>query len=110
MRAVYVVTAVILGALTCTLEGADQNQDKKADDLPEIKELPNPFTFANGSPVRTKEDWSKRRGEIKELFANYMYGHMPPKPAKMTVVKGDKVTDDVNKVTVQKLKVMMEQG
>jgi endo-1,4-beta-xylanase len=110
MRAVSIAAVVLsLGTLICTLKGADQSQTKKADDLPEIKELPNPFIFADGSPVRTREDWSKRRGEIKELFANYMYGHMPPRPAKMTVVRGDKVADEVNKVTVQKLKVAMEQ-
>jgi endo-1,4-beta-xylanase len=110
MRAAYLFAAVLLGALTCTLESAGQNQSKKADDLPQVKDLANPFIFADGSPVRTKEDWSKRRGEIKELFANYMYGHMPPRPAKMSVAKGERVTDEVNKVIVQKLKVTMEQG
>jgi hypothetical protein len=108
MRPFSIVAAIFLGALTCHLEGADQNQRKKADELPEVKDLANPFLFADGSPVRTKDDWTARRAELKELFASYMYGHMPPKPAKMTVVKGEKVTDDVNKVTVQKLKVMME--
>jgi hypothetical protein len=35
-----------------------------ADQLPAIKELPNPFVFDDGSPVRTKRDWEKRRGEL----------------------------------------------
>ena len=36
--------------------------------LPQIKELPNPFVFADGSPVRNREDWQRRREEIKGLF------------------------------------------
>src|SRR4051794_7138086 len=41
--------------------GLAADAPKPAAELPEVKELPNPFAFADGKPVRTKEDWTKRR-------------------------------------------------
>jgi len=108
MRTVHVALVFIFGAAACTLAGAGQTARKPAAELPEIKELPNPFTFADGSPVRTKEDWPRRRAEIKELFQAYEYGHMPPKPQKMTVKQGKRVTDEANKVIIQDLEVILE--
>jgi cephalosporin-C deacetylase-like acetyl esterase len=108
MRILRIVAVLTIGAAACTLAGANQDKRKSADELPEIKELPNPFTFADGSPVRTKEDWDRRRREIKALFEDYEYGHMPPKPQKMNIKKGERVVDEANKVIVQKLEVTME--
>ena len=42
--------------------------------------LPAPFTFANGTAVRTKADWTCRRSEISALIQNYEAGTLPPKP------------------------------
>ena len=53
MRTVQVVAVLVCAALVCTLGGASQGKRKPAGELPEIKELPNPFTFADGSPVRS---------------------------------------------------------
>ncbi|MAS94573.1 MAG: acetylxylan esterase [Verrucomicrobiales bacterium] len=39
--------------------------------------LPNPLQFENGDPVRTKEDWEKRREELLNLFAEHVYGRVP---------------------------------
>src|SRR5580704_2338244 len=108
MRCLHLIAVFLLGACAWTLAGAGQDQRKAAADLPEIKELPNPFTFVDGSPVKTKADWERRRQEIKELFQDYEYGHMPPKPQKMTVKKGERVTDEANKVIIQKLAVTLE--
>jgi hypothetical protein len=58
-------------------------------DLPEVKELADPFTFNDGSRVKTPADWDKRRGEIKELLAEYEYGHLPPAPEEMEVSVGE---------------------
>ncbi|MCI0455702.1 MAG: acetylxylan esterase [Gemmataceae bacterium] len=107
MRIVHVVAVLVFGA-ACTLGGASQGPRKAAGDLPEIKELPNPFLFADGSAVRTRADWERRRVEVKALFQDYMYGHMPPKPQKMTVKKGERSTDDTNKVIIQNLEVVLE--
>jgi hypothetical protein len=53
--------------------------------LPAIKDLPNPFVFSDGSPVKSKDDWQRRRAELKSLFEDYMYGHLPPKPDHVAV-------------------------
>ena len=45
--------------------------------------LPDPLLFADGKPVRTVQDWRRRRAEILELFATNVYGHNP-KPADKT--------------------------
>jgi hypothetical protein len=108
MRTVHLVALFLVSSAACTLPAAERQQRKGADDLPEIKELPNPFTFADGKPVLTPADWSRRRVEIKGLFEDYMYGHMPPKPAKLVVKKGERVTDDASKVIIQNLQVEME--
>jgi hypothetical protein len=39
--------------------------------------LPDPLVFANGSPVKTKSDWKKRRIELVNLFENEEYGTTP---------------------------------
>ena len=60
------VAFLILGACACTFASAAQDKRKPAADLPEIKELPNPFVFLDGSTVKTRADWERRRKEIKE--------------------------------------------
>lgn len=112
MRHKLVLATLVFGALVGLgfLPGLAQEQGKRnaVKDLPEVKELPDPFTFLDGKKVRTKDDWDRRRVEIKELFQDYVYGHMPPKPQKMTVKKGERTTDEANKVIIQKLEVVLE--
>jgi hypothetical protein len=48
------------------------------DQLPSIKELPDPFRFNDGSRVKSPQDWAKRRAELRELVQIYQYGHLPP--------------------------------
>jgi endo-1,4-beta-xylanase len=50
-------------------------------DLPEVNNLPDPFTFFNGQKVRSVADWDKRRAEIKDLAQYYEFGYMPAPPA-----------------------------
>jgi endo-1,4-beta-xylanase len=103
------LVVLLLSAGACPVVGAGKGPPKPADDLPAIKELPNPFTFSDGSAVRTKADWERRRQELKGLFQDYVYGHLPPRPKKMTIKRGDVVTDEENKVTLQGLEVKLEQ-
>jgi hypothetical protein len=42
--------------------------------------LPDPLVFNNGEPVRTANEWLKRRQEVLELFAENMFGHSPQPP------------------------------
>ena len=52
-------------------------------DITEYKvlgKLPDPFLFDDGTPVKTKEDWKKRRKELYKTVIELQYGTMPPKP------------------------------
>jgi hypothetical protein len=62
------------------------------DQLPSVKDLPDPFTFADGTRMKSKEDWPRRQGELKELIQTYEYGHLPPVPPAGQV----KVVEDPN--------------
>ena len=97
-----------LVSVTASLVRADEPPLKSADALPAIEKLPNPFVFLDGSPVRTKEDWARRRTEIKGLFENYEYGHLPPKPEKMCVTRGELKSDEEAKVSRQSLEAKLE--
>jgi hypothetical protein len=109
MSTFRVLATAALATATVLLAGADGPLGKKpAGDLPEIKQLPNPFAFRDGSTVRTKLDWERRRGELKALFEDYEYGHLPPKPEKMTVTRGEGMADEAGKVDRQELVVNLE--
>jgi endo-1,4-beta-xylanase len=75
---------------------ADPDLRTPAAELPAIKELPNPFIFADGSPVKTKDDWQRRRAELKSLFEDYMYGHLPPKPDDVIVERGEMILEETD--------------
>lgn len=109
MRAIHAFAVLMLLCTLAATNGDNKKAPKPVSELPEIKELPNPFQFQDGSPVKTAKDWDRRRLEIKSLFEDYMYGHMPPRPQKMTVKKGERVKDETNNVIIQDLEVQMEQ-
>ncbi|KAL1676794.1 carbohydrate esterase family 15 protein [Schizophyllum commune] len=46
--------------------------------------LPDPFTFNDGSPVTTAEDWECRRSQILALIQGYESGAAPPEPESVT--------------------------
>ncbi|CAN5295982.1 hypothetical protein BH10PSE9_BH10PSE9_21980 [soil metagenome] len=49
--------------------------------------LPEPLLAAEGSRVRTAEDWRmRRRGEILRLFEAEVYGSAPPPPATVETI------------------------
>src|SRR5262245_11541700 len=50
------------------------------DQRPSVRELPDPFLLRDGSRVRTRSDWARRRKELKELIQECAYGHLPPAP------------------------------
>ena len=80
--------------------------------LPVITELPNPFLFQDGSPVKSSADWQRRRGELIELFLRYEYGHPP---MSVTAVSGKETerTDNTElhaSVTLITLRIAGEAG
>ena len=61
--------------------------------LPTQPGLPDPLIMFDGKRVTSKKQWLKeRRPELKALFQYYMYGAMPPAPAriKSTIERVDK--------------------
>jgi hypothetical protein len=76
--------------------GAEPDSRTPVADLPAVKELPNPFVFADGSAVRSTEDWQRRRAELKSLFEDYMYGHLPPKPDEIVVEPGEYMMEETD--------------
>ncbi|MBN1697643.1 MAG: hypothetical protein JW881_09030 [Spirochaetales bacterium] len=48
--------------------------------LPNISELPDPFTFMSGSKMTRKDDWTCRRAEISALLQRFVYGEKPAVP------------------------------
>jgi hypothetical protein len=56
----------------------------QVDDLPELKEMPDPLTMLNGQKVTTPEQWRQRREEMKEVLEFYELGHAPPPPGNVT--------------------------
>src|SRR5438034_139734 len=65
MRTVRFALVLVFCAAAGTMPGAGQDSRKPAGELPEIKELPDPFTFADGTRVRTEKDWQRRRAKGK---------------------------------------------
>jgi hypothetical protein len=50
--------------------------------LPVRTEIPDPLTMWSGHKITSRTGWEwRRRPELRALFAEYMYGSMPPKPA-----------------------------
>jgi dienelactone hydrolase len=55
------------------------------DELPEVRELPNPFVFLDGTAVKTRKDWDRRREEMKAMVLHYQFGHAPALPTPDTI-------------------------
>jgi hypothetical protein len=61
------------------------------DELPARAELPDVFTFNDGSRVKSVADWSRRRSEIRRTLEYYATGQMPPAPGN---VKGHELKSE----------------
>jgi dienelactone hydrolase len=54
--------------------------------FPAQSSLPDPLFMLDGRRVRTVTQWEReRRPELQRLFQDFMYGSLPPKPARMRV-------------------------
>jgi hypothetical protein len=83
-------TRWLAGLCAVLLCGCSTMNEKSKNSFPDISALPaqpalpNPLLTRNGQPVTTAGQWSEqRRPELKALFAHYMYGEIPPKPARL---------------------------
>lgn len=58
------------------------------NELPVRKDMPDVMTMNDGTRVTTREQWQKRRAEMRRILAYYAVGQMPPAPGN---VKGSQV-------------------
>ena len=72
--------AVSLTALTMSLCAARTPRVNYDETKVFPYEIADPLTFADGTKVKSADDWRKRRMEILDIFAKNMYGAEPPKP------------------------------
>jgi len=78
-------TASSTGALPAATNGRGTRSFPAVDELPVQEGLPDPFVGPDGTRVRNRRDWDKQRDYLKAMLAHYQYGHMPPRPDKVTV-------------------------
>ncbi|MCA9078828.1 MAG: acetylxylan esterase [Planctomycetaceae bacterium] len=78
------VTAILIGGARQSL-GDEWSPPESLDELPAVSGLPDLMTFADGTPVRSPDDWEHRRDELKAMIQYYEYGHLPPRPDRVTV-------------------------
>src|ERR1051325_8922027 len=77
---ILLAIACVFGAIVLT-----PSERKPIESLHVISEIPDPFAFNDGTRVKSKKDWSRRRDEIKDAVLTYEYGQLPPKsPVKAT--------------------------
>ena len=81
------LVAILMGVSLHTLRAEEPAPLPALKDLPAPKdlpvrdELPDPLVFLDGTPVKTKADWTdRRRPELIRLFQEYVYGYLPPPP------------------------------
>jgi hypothetical protein len=53
---------------------------KSVNDLPVIKELPDPFQKGEGGRIASSEEWESQRVALQEMILHYQYGSLPPVP------------------------------
>jgi hypothetical protein len=86
MKTVSTRVAALAVVVACSSFGQTPTRRAFPDaaSLPAQAALPNPLVNMDGKRVASREEWfQQRRPELKELFAHYMYGPIPPKPARM---------------------------
>src|SRR5687768_17450646 len=83
---VFILLMIVSGCTSAT-ECTMTRKCLPADQLPPIAELPDLFTFQDGTPVTSGDDWPRRRTELLALIQHYEYGHLPPAPGNTRAVE-----------------------
>jgi hypothetical protein len=81
-----------------------------ADKLPVINQLPDPFLMNDGSRVKSKEDWARRRAELIDLILGYEYGRMPTEKTPVTSEESTSETLPNSGATVHHITLTMGPG
>jgi hypothetical protein len=74
------ITMLTLAAAASAATAAPADTNYEESKVPAYT-LPNPLVCADGTPVKTAEDWKeKRRPELLALIEKEMFGKAPPRP------------------------------
>jgi len=104
VRALTILCTVTLLGLSQTTDGPDPREIPVpriptslgtmpgVDALPVRSEMPDVLTMQDGAKVITKQQWMKRREEMRRILSYYAVGQMPPPPAN---VKGREVSSEL---------------
>ncbi len=82
MRKIIILFSFVLMLVLSDDIRAQKDFSARYDDV-EInpEDLPDPLVFNDGKKVKNARQWTrKRRAEIREIFAQEMYGHVPERP------------------------------
>ena len=82
---------------------AANSDESKATPYPK---LPDPLVFDDGKPVRTADDWKKRRAEIVEHFDREIYGRVPKDVPKVTWEVKETTKEKVGEIDVTTKKLI----
>ncbi len=102
-----VVGCVLFCAATALADSPARPGLPEVDQLPSIKELPDPMVFRDGSKAQSIEDWPRRRAELKALIQFYEYGHLPPAPGNIKAVEINAQKHPTLPATENRLKLEM---
>ena len=64
--------------------------------------LPNALLSANGKPIKTHADWANRRAELRQLFAENVYGQTPTKAVKLRFQTTNTENNALNGLAIRK--------
>ncbi|HUR54364.1 MAG TPA: hypothetical protein VMZ71_09545, partial [Gemmataceae bacterium] len=82
---------------------AANRDEAKATPYPK---LPDPLVFDDGKPVKSADDWKKRRAEIVEHFDREVYGRVPKNVPKVTWEVKETTKEKVGEIDVTTKKVV----
>jgi len=103
---VLIVVVILVAALQAPAAERPRLR-ASVDTLPAINELPDPFKFADGSRVRSAQDWQRRRKEIRGLVLEYEYGRIPTDVSEVKAVETGSEQDPPINATVRHFNVTM---
>ena len=64
--------------------------------------LPNALISKNGKPLKTRVDWANRRAELRQLFAENVYGQTPKQAVKLRFQVTNTQNNALNGLAVRK--------
>ena len=89
---------------------AQAREFPQTEQLPIVRELPDPFLFVKGTRVQTKRGWMRRRLEIKKQVQHYAYGSVPAAGGSVTAEELESTHDAALGATEKKLLLRMGPG